>query len=171
MSLIKSLKDEMKDVKEDMIDKGYLNSEEFFDLVLIAFEAASRTRDIKKIKFYAKILKNSFTKEKDAILPEEYINILKEMNKKEIEVAGILFQYQGNNKIEEFENDMAFAKECGWDQLQQYLTLTYPRELSFIFLRLERSGLIKEITGTYMSYDGGIYIITDTFRDLMDFLE
>ena len=45
------------------------------------------------------------------------------------------------------------------------------KKSSFIFSRLERNGLIKEVIGTYLGYYGGAYIITDTFRDLMSFLE
>jgi len=47
-----------------------------------------------------------------------------------------------------------------------------PKEdIPFILLRLERCGLIKEITGGYIDYTGGVYIITDVFRKLMKFLE
>lgn len=171
ISLLNCLKIEMKSIREETINKDYLESEEFYDLVFMAFEAASRTRNNNKIQWYAKILKNSFIKEKDVFLPEDYMNILKELTEDEIQVASELFRRQGKKKLEDFENQMAFAKGCGWDTFQDYLNVTHPRKYLFILSRLEKSGLIKEITGTYQDYDGGIYFITDTFRDLMEFLE
>ena len=37
--------------------------------------------------------------------------------------------------------------------------------------KLARTGLIKEIVGMYMGYKGGLYLITPTFKKLMNFIK
>ena len=44
-------------------------------------------------------------------------------------------------------------------------------DLNFLLKRTESTGLIREITGTYLNYDGGTYIMNETLRKFMDSLE
>ena len=44
-------------------------------------------------------------------------------------------------------------------------------DLNFLLKRTESTGLIREITGTYLNYDGGTYIMNETLRKFMDRLD
>jgi len=57
MSLLEVLQEELRGIHENQVDKPYIESEEFFDLIIQALEAAARTREREKISLYARILR------------------------------------------------------------------------------------------------------------------
>jgi hypothetical protein len=167
--ILEDLKVEMNRLQENMIDSEYLESEEWFDLVLRGFEAAAKTRDREKICLYSKVLRGAFTiQNREQSYPEEYLDILAELILKEIEVARVIYSQQRDSPQND-ENELKWAIQKGWKQLSEQCSI--PKEdLPFVLLRLQRSGLIREIIGTYMDYKGGVYIITESFRKLMRYL-
>jgi hypothetical protein len=165
---LEDLKVEMNHLKENMIDNEYLESEECFDLVLRALEAAAKTRDREKIRLYSKVLRGAVTiQNRKEYSPEEYLGILAELTPKEIEVARVIYSQQ-SDRPQNDENEVQWAIRKGWKQLSEQCSI--PKEdLPFILLRLQRSGIIHEITGTYGG-SSGVYIVTESFRKLMRYL-
>lgn len=55
-----------------------------------------------------------------------------------------------------------------------WLSKKYPEfdkdELLSILVRIERTGLIKELVGSFIGYGGGQYLINPLFRDFMNFI-
>lgn len=171
-ALLENLKTEMSLIGEEMIDKEYLRSEEFFDVVVKVIEASSRTRDREKIRLYAKLLCGSVAiQDRREFFAEDYLNILVELTPRELEVARAIYEQQGNSRPSSDETPLQWAWRMGWKKLPEKLRVTSRDDLPFVLQRVSRSGLIKEMTGEYVGYEGGVYLITETFRRLMDFLK
>lgn len=170
--LIDCLKFEIKQIDETKINDDFLESEEFFDLVVATFEKASKERNKKKISIYAKIMKQTLFTENvsDSI---EYMNILSEISLEQFIVISIIYEQQIQNSNENFESPLKFVKASGWDKLPEIVSNKgiNKDDLSFILKRLERTGLITEIVGMYFGYNGEVYMITPTLRRIMTLLQ
>lgn len=190
---------EVAHLREEMIDRHYVESEEYFDLFFRAIEAAVKTRHQEKIRLYAKVLRGAaVVQDRGGDDPEEYLAILAELAPRELELAKALYAKQG---IEPLEGERQFQRLAridgipvdrqtdgtdeekalvkGWiEKINHGGWLPDPGEypsvpkedLPFVLLRLERTGLIKELEWG-LGVRGGIYLITETFRKLMRYLE
>ncbi len=168
MQMFKNLKREMRCVQESMIDKKYLESEEFFDLILRGIEAATKTRDREKVHLYAKVLRGAVTiQNREEFSPEEYLSILTELTSREIEVARVIYEQSERTPN---TDGLQWIAEKKLPQLSARCRSIPREDLQFILLRLQPSGLIRELVGTYFDYTGGTYIITKVFQKLMHYL-
>jgi len=169
-SLLEQLQTDMGTVKENTIDRTFLESEEWFDLVVKALESAARTRDSDKITLYSRILRNSVIQSnRKTYSPEDYLTILAELTPREVELAKAIYAQQ-SDRPKDNENELHWARRRGWENLAAESGLD-EKDLIFLLIRLERSGLIRQVTGSYLGYEGGVYVITEVFRKLMDYLE
>ena len=169
-SLLEQLQTDMGTLNENMIDRTFIESEEWFDLVVKTLESAARTRDSEKIRLYSRILRNSVIRRKrETYSPEEYLTILAELTPREVELAKAIYAQQSDNPKEN-ENELQWATRKGWGNLAAESGLD-EKDVIFLLKRLERTGLIREVTGFYLGYEGGKYVITEAFRKLMDYLE
>ncbi len=84
-------------------------------------------------------------------------------------MARALYEQQKDRPTNEKEG-LQWAKRKGWENLASECVLD-EKDLDFLLKRLEKSGLIKEVVGLYVGYEGGVYVITETFRKLMGYLE
>lgn len=167
---IKNLTEELNKVSEDKVDKKYLDSEEWFDVVIKAMNSAMKTRDIEKISWYAKILRGAVVvRDRNAFDPEAYLQVLTELSPNELRVAKIIFEMQKKGpKVG--EQELHWAHNKGWDKLSEKCEFISKDDLEFILLRLQKAGFIREITGFISDYQGGTYVITPTFRKLMIYI-
>lgn len=170
VNLLSGLKEEMSEVRSDMLDRVFLETDEWADLVIKAVDAATKSRDKAKIRLYARILRSAATfQDRGAFSPEEYLDALAELTPREVVVARAIYGRQQD--VPSSEQDLfKWAKDRGWDRLPQDCPSVPEEDLPFILIRLERSGLIKEITGMYWDYQGGMYIITNAFRQLVQYI-
>jgi len=73
----KALENEIKLLDQEKIDKTYLESEEFYDLLRKTLTATEKTREDEKIHLYAKILVGAIEyQDRNENYPEEYLGIL-----------------------------------------------------------------------------------------------
>lgn len=178
--LIENLGNELSNIREDQVKKEYITSEEFFDLIRIALEKASRTRQIEKIFLYSKILIGVIVATEKTDLAERAITLISDLSLTDIDVAKIMYEQQRGIDERTYEgyegedneniNELKFVTDRGWKKLPE-LTGHSWEELTFIFSNLERVGLIREVTGTYAGYLGGVYRITHVFNELMNLIE
>jgi len=174
-SFIEELRKEISKLDDRKINHTFLKSEEGFDLIMKGFNSASRTRQKEKLKLYANIIKNALTigKINNEDEPEFFLKIIEELSIKDLQAGLLLFDLRsGKIKIPE-KNKAA----------QNGLSLSDSEILSIVFddldkdtlvsnfLRLERTGLIKERVGSYIGYGGGKYLINPLFDRLINFLE
>jgi len=156
--LINELKYEMDKISEDKVNYDFLKSEDFFDLIVVAFESASRTKEIEKINLYAKIIKNSVVIEEANFSQLEYIKIISELSLQEILVLKQLYETKGMNTFD----DSIFS---------EFENMTGD-EFIFLLKRIERVGLIYEYREP-----GGIasssinYKFSNVLKKIIEYLE
>ncbi len=167
MQMFKNLEAEMRNVRENTIDKKYLESEEYFDLLLRSVEAAARTRDREKINLYTKILRGAvIIQDRKKFSPEEYLIILSELASREIQVAQIIY---GQSEKAPNIDRLLWNREKKLPDLSAHSPSIPKEDLPFILLRLQRTGLIEELIGGFDRVEG-TYVITDVFRKIMQYL-
>lgn len=167
---ISELNEQIGELTESKINRDFLEKEEGFDLIVKAFNCASRTRQNEKLKLYAKIIKSALTegKEYQEEEPELYLKIIEELSVKELRVAKCLYELKEVKKENLNKNYGNFNNDALW------LSSKYPEfdrdELVSVFVRLERTGLIKELVGNYFDYEGGQYLINPLFKKFIDYI-
>jgi len=168
--LIEDLTKEMQGLAESKIDKSYVQSEEFSDLLFKIIDASFKTRSVEKLYLYAKFLSSAIIFEnRSKIAIDDYLNTLVDLTPLELEVAKAIYNQQVDSDLNPNESVLQWAWRKGWRDLPTVLSIP-EEDLPFILLRIQKSGLIHEITGSYLDYHGGVYILTPTFRKLMDFI-
>lgn len=161
-SLLAELAQQVGTVDESKIDKDFLESEEWYDMVFRAFEKAIRTRSLEKIKLYSKILVGSLTNPDNRDHSEDFLEILSELSETEVRLARIIYDLR---EVHLWDRDgqglpmpNKFLEQC---------TFIDRNDLPFYMNRLEKVGLIDEQMGSFIDYEGGLYKITPTFDKLM----
>lgn len=148
-----------------------VNNDDFYDMLLSAIESSARTRSREKIIMNSMILSNLMAVKNEGVFwPEEYLNAIEQLTSMEVQVLLIFYKAYNNKQSKEEENELEKAKKVdirGKIQEQLYID---QEDLDFILKRLERSGFIKEISGTYYDYLGGIYTVTDSLLRMMKYL-
>ncbi|HEX2787714.1 MAG TPA: hypothetical protein VHP32_07400 [Ignavibacteria bacterium] len=165
---LKDLQKQIYNIDEKKINYEFLNSEEGFDLIIKTFNYASRARQKEKLKLYARIIKEtlSIKKKFENEEPELYLKIVEELSLKELTVAKYLYELLENRKSENLRE----SHYDDTDLISKHYSEFEKEDLSYILIRLERTGLIKEITGMYIGNPGGQYQITKLFKDFMNFI-
>ena len=177
----------MQTLPANFVDKQYVESKEFFDLVFQAWESTKRTRHDEKIRLYAKLLAGAIplqSRQQDS--PEDYLTVLAELSLKELQVARALYTQQRDAPASD-ENNFQWLRRIGavdledkgekykglgqWKKLRRECPLVADEDMEFVLLRLQRSGLVNEVSGTILDYSGGAYVINNTLRKLMHYLE
>ena len=160
-STISNLRNEMLKIDVNKIDKKFLESEEFYDLMIKMFESCTRTRHREKVVLYCKILAHSILIEnlEERSTTEDFIGFIDELSLRDLKVAIKIYEQQ-KDMPEKFDPDkgnteLKFAENNGWHDLKSICQLT-ETDFSIILFKLERTGLVKEILGSYMDYTGGI---------------
>jgi len=171
MSLFDKLKEEMDTLEDRIIDKDYMNSEEFIELFIRTIGASAKTRNKEKIKLYAKLLKGAIKfQDRKKYSPEEYLQVLSELTIKELEVAKAIYRQQKQEKRKD-ENELQWALRCGWEELEKECPSIPEEDFRFIFLRLRKSGLIQDLQNSYFYSKKVVFLISDVFRKIMKYLE
>lgn len=172
--LYKSIKEiEGTQAKEEFHNNsGWINSEEFYDILNLAIEGSLKSRSKEKMLINVMILTNLLSvNNNDNFRPEEYIYALESLSPIEVKILLIFYKSyskESDNITHESELQKAsridvkanMIKEIGIDEA----------DLLFMLKRIEKSGFIKEITGTYFNYTGGSFTITESLNKMMDYL-
>ena len=136
--------------------------------------------EMDKIMYFGKLIKNSLeSSEEDRKYNFDYIKIVHELSVDQMHLLNeIYIQQNALYKIkEEYPdyNELNLVHDCtDWKNLPRILNDKYgidEDDLNFLLKRTESTGLIREITGTYLNYDGGTFIMNETLRKFMDSLE
>ena len=104
-TFIEELQSEISKLKEEQINKTFLESEEGFDLLVKSFNSVSKTRNVEKIKIYAQILTGALVSKKKFKYdePELYLRIIEELSETEIQIAYILYELKEVEKFDIFK--------------------------------------------------------------------
>lgn len=115
---ISNLKNEMTRIDEAKIDKKFLDTEEFYDFIMLTFEKCSRTRHREKVILYCKILAHSVTIENmiERFSAEDFIGFIDELSLKDLKVGMKIYEQQKNMpETFDFEKntELNFAVQSG----------------------------------------------------------
>ncbi len=165
--LIKELGEEIKQVKDFVIDNAFLQTEEGYDLINKTFIAASKTRQKDKLRLFAKVLRGAYSPKTTFHDPELYIKLIEELSARELEVVFLLY------RIKVARDPTISASESGSDAftLSKKFSQFTKEELEFILPRLEKTGLIKELVGSFLGYGGGVYNPTSLLGLFVKYIE
>jgi hypothetical protein len=173
IGFIDELKNEINEIDERLINLEFVESEEFYDLLIKSIESSLKTRHEEKRKLFARIIVNRCTVDKSDLNPEFYLDIISELTIEELLVAKKLFELKTTDEYEKLIKRQEKSEYIKQDQ--DVLALTdLPIEkddYTFILLRLQKVGLIKEQTGMIIGYTGGVYNVTETFKKLRKSIE
>jgi hypothetical protein len=176
-TFISELQSEISELKEEQINKKYLESEKGFDLLVKSFNSASKTRNTEKIKIYAQIVTGAIVSKTVFKYdePELYIRIIDELSETEIKIAYALYQLKEVEGYDIFKRkEKEYPKGIANDS--ELIASTHPEynseDLRPLLIRIEKTGLIKEMVGgSILGYDGGIYNIDPIFKKLIMFIQ
>jgi hypothetical protein len=168
--LIDALKAEASSLRDVMISKEYLESEEWLDAVVAAFEAAARTRDREQIGIYARILIGAAQVDsKDLPDPRALLHVLSELAPVEIAIARLIADMPGSIRYDEQQQARREVTEHAWSGVLAAIPAAAKANLVFHLKRLERAGLISELTGAFGG-SGGRHEPTPTLWRIIKFL-
>lgn len=175
LKLYEYLNEEINNIQDQKIDKSFIETEEFYDILRKVYEYTAKTRDNAKIKLYSRILvrismlNNAFFR----YTAEDFLLILIDLSPTDLMIAKKIYQQQKGTPIEIKDinqNELKIVKESGWDTIPSILGVNQT-EFELSILKLVRAGLIKQVSGTYVNYIGDAYRITRVFRMLMKLIE
>jgi len=151
--------------------RSFMETEAFEDMLSAAIDSSQKTRSREKILMNAMILTNLSSARNDGrYRPEEYINVLAELTSLELDMILIFFRSYDEDTRGESENELGQATRLhAQEKIVEELCIE-PDDLEFILKRLERTGLIKEVIGSYYGYNGGRFTATKTLFRLMEYL-
>lgn len=175
-----SFQHSLEKLDEEKIDKEYLNSLEFLNLLVRTFKMDLDEIETNKVIYFSKLIKNSLeSSEEDRKYNFDYIQIVHDLSIDQMHLLHeIYIQQKDLYKIRDKHPECSvlnLVEKCtNWENLPKILNDKYGIEnddLIFLLKRTESTGLIQEITGTYMNYEGGTYMMNETLRKFIDSLD
>jgi hypothetical protein len=172
--LLAGLEHDVRQIADDQVDYAFLDSEEFHDLVLQAFAASVRSRERAKIRLHARVLAGAIRADRpvgdESGTPETHLELLSNLNIRDLVVLRAIVHQQGLNEPPD-GNVLIWARGMGWDKLPEIARRAGIVDVAYHLHRLEREGCIREISGTYFDYLGGVFLLSDATRSLIRWLE
>jgi hypothetical protein len=168
--LFDGLKFKLETIEEKQIDFQYLESEEFYDLLLKAINASVKTRLDDKIMAYSEILKNAIIRNSEETLShEDVLDMIEQLTANDVIHIKNLTEYLDNTSRQKNKEIGRVDINAGAiNQIFSDLTLDY---IFVGLLRLENHNLISRrpnISGVEIrSYH---FLSTPILRILIDFL-
>jgi hypothetical protein len=165
----------MEGVEEEAVNREYLGSEAFFDLIGKAVETALRTRDREKIAYIASILKGAVinsNQEKHLTeeLAEEYLYLVSDLTPQELRVARTLYNHQKRQESSIDEDRILEDWGLQRDKLSREHSIDRS-DLSLILNRLAATGVADTVLINVPGTVQPVYQVSATFNKLMKFLE
>ncbi|WP_342576686.1 hypothetical protein [Paenibacillus sp. FSL M8-0142] len=158
---------------EGRIDLHIAETEEFHDSVWRAIESSLNSRTKNKIIMNVMILSNILTVKTGSVIdPEDYLKLVAELSPIESRIVALFHKiYKDDTGTTESENNLQRATRLEAQKIiASTLGIEDSDDLYFQLKRLERTGLIREITGTFFGYTGGSFAPTKLLDRLMEYL-
>lgn len=163
MSLMDFLEIEMEAIAESKVDKTFLETEEWFDLVYKSFDEVRKTRLKDKHMLFAKILAKSTIEHQDVSKIELYQNILSSISFDDFKVALYILSNRDKSENKTWDIQKKFWEELTIEGIE-------PDNMKFSLSRLFSLGLLNERYGTILDYTGGHYVVTKLLEEFVEFV-
>lgn len=175
----RDMKERLETVEDSAFDKKFLDSDEFFDLMMKFFDTTTKSRDKTKRRMSARILTESAIPfDGEQYSPEEYLDLIADLTPRELAIAQALHKEQTERVYEDLEEGEAHQAWKAWQDSVQTEVSIEGADLQLILGRLQSSGLIVE-DGALMPNSFGpplptagppFYWMSPAFKKLMRFL-
>lgn len=167
-TLLQNLANEVEKLDEKTIDKEFLESEEFFDLLALAMEAAARTRHKEKICLYARVLSGAtITHKRKHDDPEQYLKILSELSLRELQLLAAIVQARQEVDGQK-DKELIGTGPLAWGKLAE-TTRSVPEDIEYLLVRIQGTGLIQRDIRTVAGYNAN-FKFTPLFDKMMAFI-
>lgn len=173
------MKERLETVEESALDKEFLNSDEFFDLMMKFFDTTIKSRDATKRRMSARILTEAaILSYGEQYTAEEYLDLIADLTPRELAIARALHKEQIERRYEDLEEGEAQQAWKAWQDSVRAKVSIEGADLKLILGRLQSLGLIVE-DGALMPNDFGppsatarppFYWMSPAFKKLMRFL-
>ncbi len=167
----------LEKLDEGKIDKEYLNSLEFFNLLVRTFKMVLDEIETEKVIYYSKLIKDSLeSSKKDRRYNFDYIKIISELSVEQMYLLKELYAQQKD--LLDYEGDNfgnVILTKTDYKNFPKLLEDKYSineDEFQFLAKRTEATGLIHEIL--YLDDEGRmgyVYVIHRAFIDLIEKLD
>ena len=165
LAYIKVLEDQLNDLSENVVPKDYLNSEDFFDLIIKSFEIATKTRGENKLRLLSSVVKNSIVKPANK-MNEDLLYFIDNLN--ENDIAFMLFL---NNNIPNPPKEKVRVSGYKASELHKI----HPQETEevhlFNLMKLEKLGLLHKNSRVSGNMENIQYNPTKYFHILLQHLD
>lgn len=169
----------LEDLSNDMVSLNdeMVQNDDFVHAFSIVTSAVVRTRHREKRRLFARLLAiyakhGDFGDEKANVFEEDY-QILDELGPREFMVIAILAKYDRDAREADVGATLVMLNRV-WDEfsaeVEEKVGIS-SYELSSFLSRIGRTGLYKELTGSYFDYTGGKGTTTPLFERLSRNLE
>jgi hypothetical protein len=161
------------DKKGAVLTEAVVASEDFIHCFLITSKAALNTRRREKIRLFARLLASSVGEAhpRDTDDYEDMVQTLDEITYTEWEALLILDKYSQLSKAPAL-NALQWSTTFWKDFESEVKTrLNIPTsEFTFFMNRISRTGLYDQLVGGYLSYAGGVGVLTPKFFRVKNFI-
>lgn len=152
------LQEEVNLIDEGKVDKAFLWTEHFFDILRIAVENCLKTRHKERIRINCKILVGAINNDKkqDRHYAEEFLYCVANLTPEDIRVGYEIYKAQENwpkqFDMESQDNtELKYVIKSGWGTLEENSPVKgLGRDIALH--KLSAAGLIREVVGAYVGY-------------------
>lgn len=163
------LSEECDTLDEEKLDKTFVGSDDWTDAVLGTFQAATRAGSEEKLRIYARILIGAATNpDPKTPEPSALVAALEDLSGIEITLARHFAQMGGSIRSDEMGQYRRVVDANHWQRFLKGIPEEAKPNWLFHVKRLERSGLISEVTGTLGG--PGMYEPTPTLWRILSYL-
>ncbi len=173
--LLKGIEHDLGTIKDEKVDRKFLESEHFHDLIFAAFSSALRRGERDRLRLLSRVLVGSVVDSGDpgaeADVAVNHLDLIASLSPADVRVLRRIVEAQGLEPPSDPDNPLMWALERGWEDLLVDLQSVGVADPDYHLHRLAREGCLKEITGTYFDYSGGVYLLTAACRRLCEWLD
>ena len=166
--------EEFDSIDENKLDREFLETEEFYDLITSLIENSVKTRHHERVRLYSKLLKSKATKR----IPEKYVtddftHIISELTPKDILIISQI-QLINLDFVKQKESSESPEKIFDFIALKCFHNKTNYSESEIVFslAKLSKLGMLNEYYSgnTFGVTPGGDYKTTDIFEQIISIL-
>lgn len=142
---VEELSSVLKNIDEKYINRDFLKTEEFHDVLIQTIGHSIKTRHLEKIRLYARILVDSFEPNNDTETSEDFLYIVSNLTLKDIRVLKSSIELTEELKVEKLKSTdpKEFDDFINTTKLLNRLELS-EADITFSLTKLSVFGLLKE---------------------------
>ena len=170
---VDELSNSLNKLKENTIEKKFLESEKFHDLLIQTATQSTKTRHNEKIKIFANILIGSLKVDRDTESLEDSAQIISSLTLKDIQVLKGTIDLSAELESAKLRSDnpQEFDNLINSNKLIDKVDLDEP-DIKFSLIRLSTLGLLKEFYAgmVFGGTPGGNYLLTEKLNNIIEII-